>query len=620
MKKLALCLCILFAACQSNKDHTKKTAQTDLSDRSDPHSYSIPTDAVVKHLDLELAVDFSSRILTGKATWEIQNLTATDSIIFDTRQMQIEKVILDAKKDAKFSLGKKDTFLGQALNVKIEPGTKQVTIWYKTTKESAALQWLNPEQTAGKKQPFLFTQSQAILARTWVPCQDSPAIRFNYTAKVTVPREMIALMSAENPQKKNSSGVYQFRQPNPIPSYLLALAVGDIEFKSIDSRTGVYAEPVTLKRAAWEFSDMGKMVSAAESLYGPYLWNRFDVLVLPPSFPFGGMENPMLTFATPTIIAGDRSLVSVISHELAHSWSGNLTTNATWNDFWLNEGFTTYFERRIVETVYGREEAMMQEAIGFKALQASIEELGPKSEDTKLKGNFAGRDPDEGVTDIPYEKGYAFLKVMELALGRTAFDAFVTEYFQSHKFKSITTEDFVLYVQKNLFVKDPKLSDKLKMSEWLYEAGLPDNLIKPSSEKFLAIDSLLNANRDRLPINSLKSQISLANEKLYLLNVLPDSLDKKDMAQLDQAFLFTHSHNAEIQCAWYMHAIKNNYQPAVAAIEKFLINVGRRKFLIPLYKEMVKTEEGKEWARRIYKKARPNYHAVAYSTIDELLK
>lgn len=620
MKKLALCLSILFAACQSNKDHTKKTAQTDLTDKSDPHSYAIPSDAIVKHLDLELAVDFSSQVLTGKATWEIENLTAADSIVFDTRQLQIEKVILDAEKDAQFTLGKADPFLGQALSVKIEPGTKKVAIWYKTSKDAAALQWLNPQQTAGKKSSFLFTQSQAILARTWVPCQDSPAIRFNYNATVVVPKEMLALMSAENPLKKNTSGTYQFRQPNPIPSYLLALAVGDIEFRSIDSRTGVYAEPVTLAKAAREFSDMGKMVTAAESLYGPYLWNRFDVLVLPPSFPFGGMENPMLTFATPTIIAGDKSLVSVIAHELAHSWSGNLTTNATWNDFWLNEGFTTYFERRIVEAIYGREEAMMQEAIGFKTLQGFIKELGSGSEDTKLKGNYAGRDPDEGVTDIPYEKGYAFLKVMEQALGRTAFDAFVKEYFQSHKFKSITTEDFVLYVQKNLLVKDPKLSDKLKMSDWLYEPGLPRNMIQPSSEKFKRIDSLLQLDAGKIPVSKLRANISSANEKLYLLNVLPDSLDNKDMTTIDNAFQFTNSRNAEIQCAWYTHAIKHNYKPATSALESFLINVGRRKFLIPLYKELVKTKEGKEWAQKIYAKARPNYHAVTYTTIDDLLK
>ncbi|WP_207421779.1 M1 family metallopeptidase [Desertivirga brevis] len=620
MKKLALCLSILFAACQSNKDQTKKTAQTDLTDKSDPHSYAIPSDAIVRHLDLELAVDFSSQILTGKAVWEIENVNATDSIVFDTRQLQIEKVILDAQKDAQFKLGKNDPYLGQALTIKIQPGTKKVAIWYKTMKESGALQWLNPQQTAGKKSPFLFTQSQAILARTWVPCQDSPAIRFNYNASVTVPKGMLALMSAENPTKSNPSGIYHFRQPNPIPAYLLALAVGDIEFKSIDSRTGVYAEPATLTKAAKEFSDMGKMVTAAESLYGPYLWNRFDVLVLPPSFPFGGMENPMLTFATPTIIAGDKSLVSVIAHELAHSWSGNLTTNATWNDFWLNEGFTTYFERRIVEAIYGREEAMMQEAIGFSALQATIKELGPKSEDTKLKGNFAGRDPDEGVTDIAYEKGYAFLKVLEQSIGRTAFDAFVTEYFQSHKFKSITTEDFVFYVQKNLLVKDPKLSNKIKMSEWLYESGLPANFIKPSSEKFKNIDSLLSVSKNKLPISLLKPKISSANEKLYLLSALPDSLDNKDMIRLDEAFQLTNSNNAEIQCAWYTHAIRHNYKPAKSAIESFLINVGRRKFLIPLYKELVKTEDGKEWARKIYNKARPNYHAVAYSTIDELLK
>ncbi|WP_449435437.1 M1 family aminopeptidase [Pedobacter steynii] len=194
-----------------------------------------------------------------------------------------------------------------------------------------------------------------------MPCQDSPGIRFTYNATVSVPNDLLALMSAENPEVKNSKGIYHFKQIHPIPSYLLALAVGDIEFKAVDKRTGIYAEPSVLAKAVYEFADMGKMVNAAEKLYGPYRWGRYDLLVLPPSFPFGGMENPNLTFITPTVIAGDRSLVSIISHELAHSWSGNLVTNATWNDFWLNEGFTNYFERRIDEAIFGKTEAQIQE-------------------------------------------------------------------------------------------------------------------------------------------------------------------------------------------------------------------------------------------------------------------
>jgi len=344
------------------------------------------------------------------------------------------------------------------------------------------------------------------------------------------------------------------------------------------------------------------------------------VLVLPPSFPFGGMENPMLTFATPTIIAGDKSLVSVIAHELAHSWSGNLTTNATWNDFWLNEGFTTYFERRIVEALYGKEEAEMQEVIGFQALQASIEELGAKSEDTELKGNFAGRDPDEGVTDIPYEKGYSFLKVVDNAVGRITFDAFLKDYFQANKFKSITTEDFVLYLQKNLIVKQPKLSDRIKVSDWLYEPGLPSNVIKPHSAKFAEIDSVFKTQKNGFKVTAFRKHLSSANEKLYFLNNLPDSISAQDMKSIDEALNFTHSHNAEIQCAWYTLTIRHNYKPAHKAVEDFLVTVGRRKFLLPLYKELVKTPEGKELAKKIYEKARPNYHAVAYTTVDELLR
>jgi aminopeptidase N len=468
--------------------------------------------------------------------------------------------------------------------------------------------------------PFLFTQSQAILARTWIPCQDSPGIRFTYNARVTVPKELFALMSAQNPQKKSADGKYQFKQPHAIPSYLMALAVGDIQFQTVDNRTGVYAEPLTLKKAAWELADMGKMINAAEKIYGNYRWGRYDVLVLPPSFPFGGMENPMLTFATPTIIAGDRSLVSLIAHELAHSWSGNLVTNATWNDFWLNEGFTTYFERRIVEAVYGKDEAKMQEYLGFHGLEESVKEMGATNEDTRLKVNYNDRDPDEGVNDIAYEKGYFLLRAIENAVGRQRFDSFLNEYFDKHAFHSVTTEQFLNELNSSLLNSDPKLSSQLRIQDWVYKPGIPNNIPSVSSGKFAAIDSLVKGLNTNFQPEGLSKKITTANELQYFLTALPDSLNPTQMAALDKEFSFTQSGNAEVQASWYTLAIRHNYKPAYPRLEKFLIEVGRRKFLMPLYKEMIKTPEGKEWAKRIYENARPNYHSVAYNSIDELLK
>lgn len=618
MKKLLMLIPVLFAfACQQKSD--KVTMET-VKGVKDPHSFAEPLEAVVKHLDLTIKVDFNIKLISGVARWTIENSSKGGEIIFDARNLKISKITLgDDESETTFDLGNDTKFMGQALKVKIGEATSKVNIHYTTSTDAAAVQWLNPQQTAGKKYPFMFTQSQAILARTWIPCQDSPGIRFTYNATVTVPKELLALMSAENPQQKNSEGIYTFKQPNAIPSYLMALAVGDMEFKAVDDRTGVYAEPVTLTKAVYELADMGKMTTAAEKIYGPYKWGRYDVLILPPSFPFGGMENPMLTFATPTIIAGDRSLVSLIAHELAHSWSGNLVTNATWNDFWLNEGFTTYFERRIVEDVYGKDEAKMQELLGYQGLQALVTEMGATNADTRLKVNFEGRDPDEGVSDIAYEKGYSLLRTIEEAVGREKFDLFLRGYFDTHAFNSVTTEVFLSYLEANLIKGDKALQEKINIDSWVYQPGLPTNSPTPGSEKFTILDSLISQWKKSGDISVLNTKLS-TNEVLYLISHLPSDITLKQMSDLDNTFKFTASGNSEIQAAWYTLAVRIKYLPAYSNIEMFLTNVGRRKFLMPLYKEMVKTPEGKEWAKRIYSKARPNYHSVAYSSVDEILK
>lgn len=615
MKYCFLLLCGMFISCSQTKHHTEQHPQI-----TDEHSFSKPSEAIVKHLDLILHVDFDKKLLKGKATWTISNLSNADSIIMDTRGLKIERVSLsDTTKNAAYTLGPEDKFLGKALKIKIDNNTDKVTIWYATSADAAALQWLNPQQTAGKEHPFLFTQSQAILARTWIPCQDSPGIRFTYNATVSVPKDMMAIMSAGNPKQKNESGIYQFKQPKEIPSYLMALAVGDLKFEEIDNRTGVYAEPVSLKAAAWEFADMGTMVNSAEKLYGPYQWGRYDVVLLPPSFPFGGMENPMLTFVTPTVIAGDRSLVSLIAHELAHSWSGNLVTNATWNDFWLNEGFTVYFERRIVEDIYGKEEGKMQEVLGFQALKETMEDLGYTHADTRLHLELAGRDPDEGMTDIAYEKGYFFLRRVEEVVGRQKMDAFLKEYFKKYAFQSLTTAQFVNYMDESLFKDNEALKNKINLMEWIYKPGLPADMPVVSSEQFAFIDSVVIAWKKGVRAEGLKGRIRSANEQLYLIKSMPQKLSVADMAKIDREFGFTQSGNAELNAAWFLHAIRNRYRVADSAIEHFLIHVGRRKFIIPLYTEMAKTSEGKQWAKKVYKQARPNYHPVSYNTIDGLL-
>lgn len=575
----------------------------------DPHSFSRPDEVKVKHLDLDLLVDFDKRELSGTATWDLERLRG-NRLVLDVRDMQILSVTAGGKL-LPFALGESDPVLGRALTIELPKAAKQVTVKYATRPEAAALQWLNPGQTTGKKEPFLFTQSQAVLARTWIPCQDTPGVRFTYKAQLQVPNHLLALMSATNPTEKNEAGRYSFEMPEPISSYLMAMAVGDLEFRPLGPRTGIYAEPAALESAAHEFADTEKMVVAVEKMFGPYRWGRYDMLLLPASFPFGGMENPRLTFLTPTVVAGDRSLTSLIAHELAHSWSGNLVTNATWNDFWLNEGFTVYLERRIMEEVYGESYAVMLGRLGYGDLEHTLKETEPR--DTHLKLDLKGRDPDEGLSDIAYEKGYFFLTDLERQVGREKFDRFVREYFDDNAFGVMTTEKFLERLES-------KLGSHLGVEKWVYSPGLPEGFTPPLSERFQKVDQARLAFYSGHPLDSLKTDDWTTHEWLRFLRDLPASTTLAQMRALDQAFHFTNSGNSEILAQWFIAAIQHNYEPAYPALEKFLITVGRRKFLVPLYTELAKTLEGLKRACEIYEKARPNYHSVSVGTIDGILK
>ena len=597
----------------------QETKSPTLTQQHDPHSFARPEEASVTNLSLDLIVDFDKKILSGKAILTLKVADDATEIILDTRDLQIEKVMAD-NADAKFQLGHSTPYMGKALKVSVTNKTKTVTVFYSTTPGSAALQWLLPNQTAGGKNPFLFTQSQAILARTWIPLQDSPGIRFTYDAVIHVPTNLLAVMSAENPQEKNSTGTYHFKMPQPVPAYLLALAVGDFVFNSLDKRTGVYAEKVTIEKAANEFADLPKMIDAAEKLYGPYAWGRYDVIVLPPSFPFGGMENPRITFATPTILAGDRSLTSLIAHELAHSWSGNLVTNATWNDFWMNEGFTVYFENRIMEALYGKDFADMQALLGFEDLQETISELGDTSPDTHLKLNLAGRDPDDGMNDVAYEKGHFLLLLIEQTVGRDKFDAFLKKYFFTHAFQTITTEEFLKEYYTKIIGNDSSLADKIKIEEWIYKPGIPANCPKIQSAKFDAVKKEVEEWNNGKQASSLNTKNYTTNEWLRFLRILPDQITIEKMKELDVAFHFSSTGNSEILFAWLEHVILNQYSDAYPALRNFLIHVGRRKFVKPLFAKLVKTAEGKAIAIDIYKTSRSNYHSITQQTIDELIK
>lgn len=607
----------------------------------DYHSYANPGAVRVRHVDLDWDVLFDQKILKGSATLTIERASPTDPLILDTRDLKIEKVETSADgaryEPATFKLGDNDKFLGAPLTIPLPAKATRVRIYYATSPGASGLQWLDAAQTAGKKDPFLFTQSEAIHARSWIPLQDSPGARITYTAHVRTPKNLLAVMSAENLSRGAvHTGDYRFRMQHPIPSYLIALAVGDLQFKALGRRTGVYAEPHTLALAASELSDTEKMVLATERLYGPYRWGRYDILVLPPSFPYGGMENPRLTFATPTILAGDKSLVSLIAHELAHSWSGNLVTNATWRDFWLNEGFTTYLERRIIEAVYGRPREEMEAALGLRDLNEEIASLDDRDEILHI--DLKGRDPDDGSTDIPYEKGALFLRHLEETFGRARFDRFLKSYFNHFAFQSITTDRFVDYLKQNLLNENPTLAAQVPVNEWINQSGIPASAPKPTSTAFAAVEE--QAKR-WLSHQASLAQIPTAkwttHEWLHFLRFVQDSLAPaatagpaatqlsqtetvKLMGELDNAFHLTRSGNSEISFQWLLMSIRNRYEPAYPRLEEFLMTIGRRKFIKPLYEELAKTPEGKERALAIYRRARATYHPIAVTTIDDVLK
>ncbi|MFK7748054.1 MAG: leukotriene A4 hydrolase C-terminal domain-containing protein [Kordia sp.] len=583
---------------------------------NDTHSFAKPNEAVAKHLLLDIGVDFDKEIITGTATYTIESTNA-NNIFFDTKNLKILQTFVD-KKEVKFTLGANDAVLGQSLSIPIESDSKIVSISYETTDKTEALQFLNPQQTADKKHPFLLTQGQAILTRTWIPIQDSPQVRLTYQAKVKVPKELMAIMSAENPKAKNDTGNYVFDMKQPISPYLIALAVGDLVYKEISPRTGVYAEKSMIDKVHYEFADMEKMVKAAENLYGKYAWDQFDVVVLPPSFPFGGMENPRLTFATPTVIAGDRSLTSLIAHELAHSWSGNLVTNATWNDFWLNEGFTVYFEMRIMEALYGKEYANMLASIGRQDLAEEIKNFHDQPEATHLKLDLEGKNPDDGMNSIAYDKGYLFLRTLEETVGRDKMDTFLKEYFNKHSFSTMTTEKFLKYLDKELLAKN-KVT--FNVNDWVYKAGIPDNAAKIVSDKFQKVEeAIVNWEKGTLSEKELSKKDWNIQQKIHFIRNIPTEISLEKFIALDNACQFSTATNSYIAMVWFEQAINHDYHGnnVDAHIENFLMTVGRRWYVSTLYKAFKRNNQV-ETAKRIYEKARPNYHSVTANTIDDML-
>ena len=675
------------------------------------HSYANDGEFLITHMDMRLAVNFADKTIEGWVEYSLVHaylrdnrkpgsvppdhfnpITGNHILLLDHRDMDVLGVYAGGsfdKKSGKLKNGAKgllfevgsgvaDTLLfGKPLEIEVPRSQSKIVIHYKTRPSAGALQWLSPAQTYDQTHPFLFSQSQSILARTWIPLQDKPSIRFTYTSEVRVvcgigvedsdinPTDFNVVMSAVklgNPEGDivSNNKVHRFEQKKPIPSYLMAIAVGSFGYKSLGKNTGVYAEHKLLQKAAWEFADLQKMVDAAGEMFGEYAWGDYNVLVLPPSFPFGGMENPVVTFATPTIIAGDRSLVSLLAHELAHSWSGNLVTNRTWDDFWLNEGFTVYVESRIMEQLYGKNYADMLRVLGKGELDKTLGwMLKEAPEDSHLRLHLGDRDPDEGLTDIAYEKGRFFLMMLEQLYGRAAFDEFLNGHFRKYAFGTVTTDLFLAdlkafhekQVTGNGVGPLPTWRDfEPRVMAWIDGEGLPVGgfpkleskefeRVEQQVSKFLVSGEPLHAGNS-IPCDASVIDTSgfTTHHWLHLLRKLhtradgsPGRLSREEMAGLDARFHFTQTQNAEIACDWFVLSIQSDYRPAYQAMHDFLLKVGRRKFLMPIYEALLaqyvvkdgKYEsafaQGKEMATEIFLQAEPGYHSVAARSLRELL-
>jgi aminopeptidase N len=585
----------------------------------DPHSYAKPDEARVLNVSLDLRADFARRVLSGTATLTIAAREDAREIVLDVDGLNIGSVSGNGR-ELTYTIGERRPELGAPMTIELN-GARTITIAYATSPDAGALQWLEPAQTSSGK-PFLFSQGQAILTRTWAPTQDSPGIRQTYDVRVVAPEGLKAVMSAEmlTPEGEPAEGgrAFRFRMTNPVPIYLMAIAIGDLAFQSVGPRTGVWAEPSVLERGVYECADMEAMVRAAEALYGPYRWGRYDVLILPPSFPYGGMENPRLTFLTPTFLAGDRSLVSLIAHELAHSWSGNLVTNAVWADSWLNEGFTTYFEGRITEALYGVERANMQNVLAWAEIQEALGAVPADSQRLHLPGE---RGAEDNSSAIVYDKGALFLRTIERIMGRQRFDAYLRSYFDRYAFQPMTTQRFLADFRERAVRGDANLEAQLMLDQWAYEPGLPANAQAPHAQAFDQVARFVDdfANQGGAPAAAPWETWGTYERQRYL-QTLPRQLSRAQLDALEAAFGLNQIGNSEVLFDWLALAVRNGYEPCQASLESFLTRQGRGKFVRPLYRALMNEGGwGPAFARRLYARARPSYHPIVQGAVDRIV-
>ncbi|CAN6463201.1 unnamed protein product [Victoria cruziana] len=602
----------------------------------DPHSFSDSAHPFVSHVSLALYFDFATSIIDGTALLSLSQPHA-GSLFLDTRSLAIHSVADPATLDAlPFTLDfNPDPIKGQLLSVTLSDHNHSLLVRFSTHPSSSALQWLSPPQTSGKRLPYVYTQCQPIHARSIFPCNDTPTARIRFSALLNLPAHMSAVMSAAHVRRRppvagegpdderwcaDGRVVEEFRMDQPIPPYLFAFAVGEIVSRDVGPRTKVYAEkdsPV-LEAAASEFAEAETMIRQGEKLFGEYEWERFDLLVLPPSFPYGGMENPRMVFLTPTVIAGDGSGAQVVAHELAHSWTGNLITNASNNDFWLNEGFTTYAERRIVEVVQGEERAALNIGIGWSGLKEEMERFKDNMEFTKLRTNQEGINPDEIYSRVPYEKGFQFLWRIERQIGRPDFDEFLKKYIAKFKFQSINTQTFLDFLKESV----PGIEKDIDLDAWVDGTGIPADAMEPVSALYTKIVSLAKEFKlGRMPTEEETADWGGQEWELYLEN-LPKNSDPSQVQSLDARYVLAEHMNWEVKVAFLTLAASVGLRDYFAAIEKTLNSVGRMKYLRPLYTALVtgrSKDEGQMLAKRVFSEARDSYHPIAQVVVESIL-
>jgi aminopeptidase N len=582
----------------------------------DPHSYADLVQGQISHIDLRIKANFETHILHVEADYQLEE-PVSGSLFLDTSKIELESAQAN-EQPIQFEFDEQDELLGERLHLRGLENASSFTLKFATSPEARALQWLPAVQTAGGEYPFLFSQCQAIHARSVFPCQDTPSVRFTFTAEVEVPGTLTAVLAAEqvDVEERGANNVFRFKMPQPIPSYLFAIGAGNLVFRELGPRTGVYAEPELVDAAAWEFAENEGKIVEAEKLLGPYLWGRYDLLILPPSFPYGGMENPRLTFLTPTAILGTRGQASLITHELAHAWTGNLVTNATWEDFWLNEGWTTYAETRITEILEGKEAADLMAVYYEQRLFEIMELVGMESPLNCLKVPSQGRDPDASFTIVPYYKGSFLIKEFEYVVGRERFDAFIQKYTGKFQFQSLTTEAFLTFLKGEL----PEVFEKINIQGWVYEPGLPEKRTRPQSDLYDEVQDVLAEYK----AGTRPTREQVANWHRYqilsFLQALPKQIPVEDCKYFEEILELESKNDGAHYSIFYALCVTSGYKEILPRIEEFIGRIGRILYIAPIFRAMIATDWAKPHARRILEEVRERHHKITVHVINSLLE